>query len=105
MKVVALFKLKADRTVEGYRELSLERIRAGMAAMPSVIGFEDFVVNGLMGGGESRWDAAEIVEITSPEEFERDNRELPGSQIADVWNEWVESHEVIYLTDIAEPLA
>lgn len=104
MKVVALFKLKPERSVGEYRTLSLEMIRAGMAGMPSVVGFEDFAVSGMMGGGSSRWDAVEIVEITSPEEFERDNRELPGSQIADTWNEWVAESEVIYLTDLAEPL-
>ena len=104
MKVVALFKLKSGRSVEGYRELSLDVIRSGMALMPSVIGFEDFVVTGLMGGGTSEWDLAEVVEITSPEEFERDNAELPGKEIADTWNEWVASSCVLYLTDLAEPL-
>lgn len=104
MKVVALFTLKPERSVGEYRALSLEMIRAGMESMPSVIGFEDFVVSGMMGGASSRWDLAEIVEITSPEEFERDNRELPGSNVADTWNEWVAESEVIYLTDLAEPL-
>lgn len=104
MKVVALFKLKSGRSVEGYRELSLDVIRDGMFSMPSVIGFEDFVVTGLMGGGTAEWDLAEIVEITSPEEFERDNAELPGKEIADTWNEWVASSCVLYLTDLAEPL-
>lgn len=105
MKVVALFKLKPGRTVEGYRELSLDVIRKGMSAMPSVVGFEDFAVSGLMGGGKSEWDLAEIVEITSPAEFERDNTEMPGKEIADTWNDWVESSSVIYLTDLAEPLS
>lgn len=104
MKVVALFKLKPERSVGEYRTLSLEMIRAGMEAMPSVVGFEDFVVSGMMGGGSSRWDLAEIVEITSPAEFERDNRELPGSDVADTWNEWVAESEVIYLTDLSDPL-
>lgn len=102
MKVVALFKLRSGRSVAEYRELSLDVIRRGMFAMPSVIGFEDFAVTGLMGGGTSEWDLAEIVEITSPEAFERDNTELPGKEIADTWNEWVASSSVVYLTDLAD---
>ncbi|WP_281279924.1 hypothetical protein [Tessaracoccus rhinocerotis] len=31
----------------------------------------------------SEWDLAEMVEVTSVEEFERDNAELPGREIAD----------------------
>ncbi|AQP44671.1 hypothetical protein [Tessaracoccus flavus] len=70
-----------------------------------MVGFEDFVATGLMGGGTSEWDLAEIVEITSPEEFERDNSEMPGKEIADTWNDWVASSSVLYLTDLAEPLS
>ena len=97
---VALFSLKEGRTVEGYRELSREVIRPGMAKMPSVTGFMDYDVAGSMSESTEGWELAEVVQITSAEEFERDNTQMPGKAVADVWNEWVDKSLVLYLREL-----
>ena len=97
---VALFRMKPGRTVEEYREFAHKVVRPGMARMPSVTGFMDYAVSGSMTPSDGGWQLAEVVQVTSAAEFERDNQEMPGLLIAQQWNEWVEEALVVYLAEL-----
>jgi len=97
---IALFTLKPGRTVDGYRAFSREVIRDGMAQMPSVRGFKDYAVSSAMTATDGGWQLVEVVHITSPDEFTRDNQELPGLSTAEAWNEWVDETVVLFLDEL-----
>lgn len=98
---VALFNLAPHCSVEDYASVSRDIIRPGMAQMPSVLGFKDYVVlPTTMAGTLSDWQVSEVVQITSVADFHRDNSELPGKQIADHWNSVVASSSVFFLADL-----
>lgn len=98
---VALFNLAPHCSIEEYASVSRDIIRPGMAQMPSVLGFKDFVVlPTTMAGTLSEWQVSEVVQITSVADFHRDNSELPGKLIADHWNSVVASSSVFFLADL-----
>ena len=100
MLAVTLINLKSNRSPDVYKRYSKSFIKPGMNAMPSVKRFRDFLVTGAMGGGETRWQLMEVIEITSPAEFERDNNQDPGKKVADDWATWVEDYRVLYCDEI-----
>lgn len=98
--VLTLFRLKEGATVADYRSFTLGRLRADMMAFPSVTGFVDCDVSGYV-PAESVWDAAEIIEVTSAEEFRRDNESAYGVEVAERWSAWVANSAVFFLHDLA----
>lgn len=99
---VTLFKLGPGRALDDYRRFSREFIGPAMLALPSVRGFEDGVAIGRMGGAAAVWDGLEVIEISSPEEFEADHEVSPGKDVAARWAEWVDTYEVTYFELIHE---
>lgn len=93
---VTLFTLAEGRTREEYRRFSKEVIGPGMLQLASVKGFLDGTALRQMGGADAEWDGMELIEITSPEDFEADHEVAPGKDVAASWNEWVDRFEVTY---------
>ncbi len=100
MLALTLFRLKAGHTVQEYRAYTESTIRPGMNAMPSVLGFRDFEVTGVMAGSGGGWQLIEVIEITSEEDFERDNAQPPGKHVADDWATWVEEFTVLWCQEL-----
>lgn len=97
---LTLFSLKPGRTIEGYRAFALDFIRPRMIEMDAVLGFVDVeVVDHL--AGDDGWQFVEIMHISSPEDFKRDNESAEGAITAAAWNEWVESFRVLFVRDLA----
>lgn len=65
--------------------ISLEFVRPEMMKMPSVLGFRDYAVTGTLGGGEAPRDAIKVIDLSSPEAFERENSGSYGQRIAADW--------------------
>lgn len=97
---ITLFNLRLGVSVDGYRQYSRTFIRPGMRAMPSVLGFRDFEGRRLLDGNASPWQLVEAIEITSPEEFLRDNESMPGKAVADDWATWVADFRVVVCKDL-----
>lgn len=97
---ITLFNLAPGRDVGRYRQYSDAVIRPGMRAMPSVVRFRDYEAVRLLDGTTSPWQLVEIIEITSPEEFLRDNETLPGKAVADDWATWVAEFKVLVCGDL-----
>ena len=100
MLALTLFRLKPGRTVEEYREYTVSTIRPGMNAMPSVLGFRDLEITGVMAGSDGGWQLIELIEITSEAEFEQDNTQPPGKDVADDWATWVEEFSVLWCREL-----
>ena len=100
MFALTLFRLKHGRTVEEYRAYTRAKLRAGMNAMPSVLGFRDLAITGVMAGSDGGWQLVEVIEITSPEEFERDHAVPVGKAVADEWAGWVEDYSVLWCENL-----
>jgi hypothetical protein len=98
---ITLFKLRPERSVADFRAHSLESVRPGMMRLPSVLGFRDFAVTGTMAGTSPSCDAVELIEITDPASFERDNQGEQGALVTRDWLPWVESFEVLYCRNLA----
>jgi hypothetical protein len=96
---ITLFALNSDRTVADYRAFSEEVIRPGMVTMPAVIGFLDYEVAGSL-EGDGGIQLVELIEITSPEEFIRDNDGPLGAPIAAEWSKWVSTFRVLFVRDL-----
>lgn len=102
MKAFTLFNLKPGASRDAYEMWSLEQVHPRMLKMPSVLSFRDYRVIGAMGGGEPHYQLVEEIEITNPEEFERDNAEGDGATLAEEWQEWVSDFVVIYCREIKD---
>lgn len=99
---VTLFTLKSDRTLSEYREFTRQVIRPGMTRMPAVIGFLDYEVIGSL-EGDGGTQLVELIEISSQEEFLRDNEGPTGAPIASAWSEWVADYRVLFVRDLLSP--
>ncbi len=97
---ITLFNLRPGASVESYRQYTRTFVRPGMRAMPSVLGFRDFEGLQLLDGSASPWGLVEVIEISSPEEFVRDNESMPGKAVADDWATWVEDFRVVVCRDL-----
>lgn len=97
---ITLFSLQDGRTAEDYRRFAIEYIRPNMMKMDAVLGFIDHEVVGSIGGTDG-WNFVEIIHISSPEEFARDNDAPAGAVVAAAWNEWVKDFRVLFTRDIA----
>ena len=102
MKAFTLFNLKSGKSLDDYEKWSLEQVHPRMLKMPSVLAFRDYRVTGAMGGGETRYQLVEEIEIMNPEEFERDNAEGDGLALAKEWQSWVADFTVIYCQEIKD---
>lgn len=101
--VIALFRLKPDRTIGAYREWSLSHVRPIMRRMDSVISFRDFQVTGSMDDETSPHELCEIIEITDVAQFELDNSTVEGETLAGEWQSWLREWTVLYLQDLEAP--
>lgn len=97
---LTLFRLAPGRSVEEYRAYSRTRLREQMLTLPSVLGFRDLEISGLMAGEPQGWDLVEVIEIAGPAAFEADHRDGPGKATAEEWSTWVSSHCVLYCHDL-----
>jgi len=96
---ITLFTLDPDRSVADYRAFSRDVIRPGMVTMPSVRGFLDYEVTDSL-ESDGGIQLVELIEITSPEEFNRDNEGVLGAPIAAAWSEWVSTFRVLFVRDL-----
>jgi hypothetical protein len=101
-RVVALFRLAEDRSVEEYRERSLTHVRPIMRQMASVRRFHDFEIVGGMDGDPTSWQLCELIEITDIDQFEADNRSGVGAELAEEWRAWLSEWTVLYLWDLED---
>lgn len=102
---ITLFTLAEGRSKADYEEFARTYIGPRMRQMPSVTGFRDGLSRSQMGGAPADWDGLEIIQITSPEEFEADHEVDPGKETAATWNTWVDRFEVTYFELIDAPQA
>ena len=102
MKAFTLFNLKSNITSDEYRRWSLEQVHPRMLKMPSVLAFRDYQVGSTMGGGQSQYQFVEEIEITNPEEFERDNAQGDGAALAEEWQSRVSDFTVIYCHELKD---
>lgn len=100
MLIIALFRLKPDRELDDYRRFSHEYIRPNMIKIPSVVRFTDWSVSRTLDGQSSRWQVAEVFEVTDHDTFIADNQRGIGLEIAERWAEWVEEFEVLLCEDL-----
>lgn len=99
--VVALIKLRDDKTVEGYRGFSRDFIRGEMAKFDSIVWFGDHKIRSTALDGKTvKWDVAEVFAVTSIDEFAEENLREHGQYVANKWNEWVAESEVLLLEDL-----
>lgn len=98
---ITLFTLRPERSMEDFREHTLAFVRPEMMKMPAVLGFRDYAVTGTQDGATSEWDAVEVIEITNPEAFERDNNGEHGTSITRDWLTWVDRFTVLYCENLA----
>jgi hypothetical protein len=96
---ITLFTLRPGRTVEQYRDFARDVIRPGMVRMPAVLGFLDYEVVGSLEDDDGI-ELVELIEITSPDDFNRDNEGPVGAPIAEQWLEWVTSFRVLFVRDL-----
>lgn len=97
---LTLFQLKEGRSIEAYRAFALDYIRPRMLDMDAVLGFVDVeVVDHLV--ATDGWQLVEIMHITSPTDFNRDNEAPAGAAVAAHWEEWVEDFRVLFVRDLA----
>lgn len=101
MIALTLFELKPERTVEDYLEYSRTYVKPGMAAMPSVLGFRDFVVARNYEGAEPSTQLVEVIEISDEAGFRRDNETGDGLAVATDWATWCTSFEVLFCEEIS----
>ncbi|GAA3936877.1 hypothetical protein [Microbacterium soli] len=101
-RVVALFTLKSDISVDDYARWSAERVRPVMRAMPSVLRFDDFRVVGNMDGEALDAQLSELIEVTDFAEFEADNARGEGGVLAKEWRQRLVSWSVLYMEDLLE---
>ena len=101
MLALTLFRLKPGRTVDDYRAYTEAKLHDGMNAMPSVVRFRDLAITGAM-AGSADWDLVELIDITSPEDFEQDHVGPPGKDVADEWATWVEDYVVLWCDPLVE---
>jgi hypothetical protein len=102
MKAFTLFNIKSHISAEEYRKWSLEQVHPRMLKMPSVLGFRDYEIGGIMGGGQTPYQFVEEIEITNPEDFERDNAQGDGAALAEEWQSRVSDFTVIYCHEIKD---
>jgi hypothetical protein len=102
MKAFTLFSLRPEVSLEAYEAWSLEQVHPRMLKMPSVLSFRDYRVTGAMADGRSPYQLVEEIEITSPEEFERDNARGDGAVLAQEWGSRVSDFVVIYCREIED---
>ncbi len=93
---VTMFRLDSGRTLDDYERFSREIIGPGMLELPSVLAFRDGTARCQMGGEPAVWDGLEVIEISSPEEFEADHEVVPGKDVAARWMDWIDTFEVTY---------
>lgn len=98
---ITLFTLREDRSLTDFRNHSMEFVRPEMMKMPSVLGFRDYAVTGTLNGSRALWDAVEVIEISSPEAFDRDNSGPHGQRVAEDWLAWVDKFEVLFCQNLA----
>lgn len=98
---ITLFTLREGKALDDFRQHSIEFVRPGMMKMPSVLGFRDYAVTGTLDQRKAKWDAVEVIEISSPEAFDRDNSGPHGQQVADDWLKWVDQFEVLFCQNLA----
>ncbi len=100
MKAFTLFNIKPNVPIEEYRRWSLEQVHPRMLRMPSVLAFRDYEVGDIAWGGQSPYQFVEEIEISSPEEFERDNNEGDGAVLAQEWQSRVSNYVVIFCHEL-----
>ena len=99
--VVALIRLRPDRTVQGYRDFSRDYVRAAMAQFESIIWFGDHHISPkTLAGKATRWQVAEVFAVTSINDFATENMRAHGVEVAERWSQWVEDSEVLLLEDL-----
>ena len=99
---ITLFTLAEGRSLDDYERFAREFIGPRMLELPSVRGFRDGRASRQMGGDPAVWDGLEVIEITSPEEFEADHEVSPGKDVAARWMEWIDTYEVTFFELINE---
>lgn len=102
MLALTLFRLKPGRTVDEYRAYTEAKLHDGMNAMPSVVRFRDLEITGAMVGSTAGWDLVELIDVTSPADFERDHEGPPGKDVADEWSTWIEDYTVLWCDPLVE---
>jgi|TARA_B110000881_G_C18290554_1_gene371977 hypothetical protein len=100
MIAITLFSLKENAIKEKYKKWTLESVRPRMIMMDSVKGFIDYSVVGLLNHSGTKYDFIEIIEITNQKEFEEDNSQGLGLEIATEWNDWVDDYSIIFCEHI-----
>ena len=100
MIAITLFSLKENAIKEKYKKWTLESVRPRMILMDSVKGFIDYSVVGLLNHSGTEYDFIEIIEITNQKEFEEDNSQGLGLEIATEWNDWVDDYSIIFCEHI-----
>jgi hypothetical protein len=98
---ITLFTLRPERSMADFRQHTLDFVRPRMVMMPAVLGFRDYAVTGTQSGATAEWDAIEVIEITNPEAFERDNSGPHGAAITEDWLTWVEQFTVLFCENLA----
>jgi len=93
---ITLFTLADGCTLDEYERFARDFIGPRMLELPSVRGFRDGRSVRKMGGAAAGWDGLEVIEITSPAEFEDDHEVEPGKAVAARWMEWIDSYEVTF---------
>ncbi len=100
MIAITLFSLKENAIKEKYKKWTLDSVRPRMILLDSVKGFIDYSVVGLLNHSGTEYDFIEIIEITNQKEFEHDNAQGLGLEIATEWNDWVDDYSIIFCEHI-----
>mgnify|MGYP003389330600 CR=1 FL=1 len=100
MIAITLFSLKENAIKEKYKKWTLDSVRPRMILLDSVKGFIDYSVVGLLNHSGTEYDFIEIIEITNQKEFEHDNAQGLGLEIAAEWNDWVDDYSIIFCEHI-----
>jgi hypothetical protein len=87
--------------MEDVRQHTLEFVRPRMMMMPAVLGFRDYAVIGTQSGATAEWDGVEVIEISTPEAFERDNNGPHGAAITTDWLTWIDRFTVLFCENLA----
>jgi hypothetical protein len=96
---ITLFRLKPERSITEYVRFSQEHVRDGMRRFPSVRGFRDYAITDALVSDDG-WQLVELIAVSSPEDFLRDNEGAVGQRLAQEWETWVESYRVLFIRDL-----